>query len=534
MSAYEAMVQDRDGQWFLPSERSRRMNGGSEPPPLFDDEPREADVHHDDEVGEPTPIRARRGSTPPPDERVLPGEEPAEPAEVEEAEPASWPEPLGDAAYHGVLGEIALAVAPYTEADPVAVLGTLVSMFGSACGGGRALYQGSLQRSNTSVLLVGATGFGGRKGTALDLARSVFRLAYPELDALWLVGVASGEAIAGHLVRRIEEARAVGGPAEERVFLVEPEFGRLLTILNREGSTLSAVLRNAWDGVPLGHARARDESLVTAHHVSLLGHITPTELRVKLTDSDAANGFANRILFLAVRRQRLIPFPASPDAIVQPFVERLQSAILDAAAPGELAFDDAARDRWEDFYAELAVTPRLGLSGAVTGRHEAQVARLALVYALADRSEVVGAAHLEAAIALAEYARRSAVWALGDSTGNRHADVLLRMLDDGEVSYDDAKRALGLRTGADLAEAVGVLVDAGLATVVKMPRPTGGRPGRVIRANGANGANGVRGARTGERKTTHDPAPLAPFVVLRATTRGPYAVCTVSTVWSPR
>ena len=33
-----------------------------------------------------------------------------------------------------------------------------------------------------------------------------------------------------------------------------------------------------------------------------------------LIDSvDAANGFANRILFLAVRRTRLIPFPESPD-----------------------------------------------------------------------------------------------------------------------------------------------------------------------------------------------------------------------------
>lgn len=59
------------------AERQRRMNVGSKPAPLFDDEPREADVHDDDEVGEPTPIRVRRGSTPPPaehnpDERVLP------------------------------------------------------------------------------------------------------------------------------------------------------------------------------------------------------------------------------------------------------------------------------------------------------------------------------------------------------------------------------------------------------------------------------------------------------------------------------
>ena len=161
-------------------------------------------------------------------------------------------------------------------------------MFGSACGEGHSLYQGSSQRSNLSILLVGETGFRGRKGTALDVARSVFRLSYPELDKLWLVGVASGEAITGHLSRHEDE---------ERVLIVEPEFGRLLTIMNREGSTLSAVLRNAWDGVPLGHARARDESLIARHHVTLLGHVTPVELRAKLADADAANGFANRLLF---------------------------------------------------------------------------------------------------------------------------------------------------------------------------------------------------------------------------------------------
>ncbi len=410
----------------------------------------------------------------------------------------TWPDPPAEAAYHGVLGEIALAVEPYTEADPVGVLGTLVSMFGAACGSGRTLYQGSMQRTNLSILLAGETGFRGRKGTGLDVGRSVFRLAYPDLESLWLVGVASGEAITGHYGRLREQ-----GSTEDRVFLVEPEFGRLLTILNREGSTLSPVLRNAWDGVPLGHARARDESLITRHHVSMLGHITPVELRAKLTDTDAANGFANRILFLAVRRQRLIPFPTAPDELVRPYIEPLHRAIIEAQSTGELVFDEAARDRWEAFYVELAQTPRLGLAGAVTGRHEAQVARLALVYALADRSPAIRVVHLDAAIALAEYARRSAVWALGDSTGNRHADVLRRMLADGEMSWKEAKEALGLRTAADMAAAVAVLVDAGLAEVVSIPATDGrGRPRRVIRTKSAKGAKDARGARTEERGIT--------------------------------
>jgi Bifunctional DNA primase/polymerase, N-terminal/Protein of unknown function (DUF3987) len=420
-------------------------------------------------------------------------EEVPEPAE---AEPSTWPVPPNDAAYHGVLGDIAHATAPFTEADPVGVLGTLLAMFGAACGGARTLYQGSLQRTNLSFLLVGETGFRGRKGTALDVARGVFGLAYPDLASLWLVGVASGEAITGHLGRH---DGLEGRPFEDRVLIVETEFGRLLTIMNREGSTLSPVLRNAWDGVPLGHARARDESLVTKHHVTILGHVTPVELRAKLTETDAANGFANRLLFLAVRRSRLVPFPMAPDDHVREFVEPLHRAIIEARLPGEMSFDEDARDRWEDFYAELAVTPRLGLAGAVTGRHEAQVARLSLVYALADRSPVVGVAHLDAAIALAEYARRSATWALGDSTGNRHADVLRRMLADGELGWKEAKLALGLRTAADMSEVVAVLVDAGLAEVVRVPREgPAGRPRQVIRgrAKDAKGAKDARGART--------------------------------------
>ncbi len=429
---------------------------------------------------------------------ILPEREPdAEPAPALD----SWPTPPAEAAYHGVLGDIAQAVAPFTEADPVGVLGTVVAMFGSACGGGCAFYQGSQQRTNLSLLLVGDTGFRGRKGTSLDLGRAVFRLAYPELETHWLVGAASGEALTGHYARELEEAQKAGRAYDERVLLVEPEFGRLLTIMGREGSTLSPVLRNAWDGAALGHARSRDESLVTNHHVTLLGHITPQELRAKLTDVDAANGFTNRILMLAVRRSHIIPFPEAPDRHVGAFIEPLRAAIEAARTPAELTFDAAGADRWAWFYAELATTPRMGLAGAVTGRHEAQVARLALVYALADRSRHIGEAHLEAAIALAEYARRSAVWALGDSTGNRHADVLLRMLADGPLGWKEAKLALGLRTAADMAEVVGVLVDAGLVEVVSLPRPGGGRPRRVIRAKDAKDAKAPPPMRTREQES---------------------------------
>ena len=130
-----------------------------------------------------------------------PGAADADPQEPEEAEPTTWPDPPAEAAYHGALGDIARAVAPFTEAYPVGVLGTLLAMFGAACGGGQTLYQGSRQRTNLSIVVVGGTGFSGRKGTSLDVVRSVYRLAYPDLEELWLVGIASCEAITGHFGR---------------------------------------------------------------------------------------------------------------------------------------------------------------------------------------------------------------------------------------------------------------------------------------------------------------------------------------------
>ena len=86
----------------------------------------------------------------------------------------------------------------------------------------------------------------------------------------WTCAVAPSTRYGSWAWHRVRRSRGTWDATTARglgVLLVEPEFGRLLTIMNREGSTLSAVLRNAWDGVPLGHARARDESLVARHHV---------------------------------------------------------------------------------------------------------------------------------------------------------------------------------------------------------------------------------------------------------------------------
>jgi len=389
----------------------------------------------------------------------------------------SWPAPPDEAVYHGPLGEIVRAVAPHTEADPVGVLGTLLASVGAAMGNLLYIYQGSAQAPNLFVVLVGDSSTG-RKGTAGSIAREVMNRAYPDWASLIVAGLGSGEGLVGYLKAKEKQG-------EHRALVMESEFGRLLTVMTREGSTLSPMVRDAWDGVPMGRILAREQSLVHSHHVGVVAHVTPVELRAKLGGTDAANGFGNRFIWLAVRRTRLVPFPASPVEHVDPALfAAVGAAIAEAQAPGEVPWSPEARDAWEDLYLELTLHRPWGLLAAMTARTEAQIVRLALVYALIDRSPVIDVPHLNAARALWDYAVRSVAYVFGTSTGDRHADALRAQLADGPLKWEDAKRALGVRSAAELEAVVALLESLGIAERTKTRVPGAKRPATVLRLAG--------------------------------------------------
>jgi hypothetical protein len=416
----------------------------------------------------------------------------------------SWPAAPDPVVYHGVAGSIVRAVVDQTEADPIGILGSLLATVGACMGHHRYIYQGSQQSTNLFTVLVGETA-SGRKGTAQSIVREVMTGAYPDWQKLIVTGLGSGEGLITHLKRLADS-----GSTEHRALVLESEFGRLLTVMSREGSTLSPVVRDAWDGVPMGRFLARDGQLVTWHHVGLVAHVTPVELRAKLSDVDAANGFGNRFLWLAVRRTQLVPFPESPAARVQPYLGDLADAIHEAYAPGaEMKWSEQAANRWESLYMRLTSRVVRGVPGALMARSEPQIVRMALIYALLDRSPVIDVAHLAAAEGLWDYAERTIVYVFGSSTGNRHADMLRDLLAEGPLEWEPAKRALGLRHAAELREVVELLVELGIVEVASVPRDIPGRPRRVIQlieANPANPANPVGARAEDGSKGAQNPA----------------------------
>lgn len=353
----------------------------------------------------------------------------------------AWPE-LPAAARHGLAGDILRAIEPHSEADPVALLSQLLVGVGNLIGRtAHYLVEGDRHFLNLFVVLVGPSGKG-RKGTSWGRVRQYLSA----VDPLWAEhrvqsGLASGEGLVWAIrdpvrVRQPikERGTVVGyqnvevdpGVADKRLLTLEEEFAAVLRMLERQGNSLSARLREAWAGKAIDSITKTTPTQCDQPHVSLIGHVTDQELKRYLTATESANGFGNRHLWLLVRRSKCLPEGGQhvPDPEL---VARLAAVVDFARAMGPMRRDGAATARWAALYPLLS-EGRPGLYGCLVGRAEAQVMRLACLYALLDESCVVEPPHLEAALALWHYADASVRYLFGDATGDHVADQILTAL----------------------------------------------------------------------------------------------------------
>jgi hypothetical protein len=353
-----------------------------------------------------------------------------------------WPNPLRDAAYHGLIGDLVRAIEPQTEADPVAVLLSLLVMFGNCIGRTPFFTVGAdVHHINLFAVLVGTTAKG-RKGMSRGQAQRVF----DTVDESWAkdcitAGLSSGEGLiwairdemTGQHPRREKGQPAVyetvvedPGITDKRLLVIESEFASTLKVMARDGNTLSTVIRQAWDGHNLRVLTKNSPARATGPHVSIIGHITADELRRDLEATEAANGFGNRFLWLLVQRSKELPHGGDRVALA-PFAPPLTLAVEAARRTSELRRDETANRAWESVYGRLSAG-RPGMFGAMTARAEAQVMRLACLYALADASAIVRVVHLAAGLEVWRYCFESAAWLFGDRVGDPTADAILSQL----------------------------------------------------------------------------------------------------------
>jgi hypothetical protein len=400
-----------------------------------------------------------------------------------------WPVPLGPAAYHGVVGEFVREISPHTESDPAAVLVQTLVCLGNAFGRGPHFHvEDTRHGTNLFAVVVGATSTA-RKGTSLDRAQRLVALADPAWDALnnGEGGLSSPEG----LIMAVRDPVPAGdgkerdqGVEDKRLLVTMSEWGEVLAKMKRDGNPLGATLRNAWDGKTLRNRVKNRPLTATGAHISVIGHITQAELNDLLSQTDVFNGFGNRFLWVCAKRARELPHGG------QLRVDEMEELIGGTARGINWAqsrldrlidFDAASKRRWEKLYHDLGEGPD-GPVGAITDRAEAQVRRLALVYAVADRSKNVCPQHLAAALEVWRYCEASAEYLFADAPATsleaRVQKVLIRA--DDWVSRSRLYRKLRTEKPYQLDAVMGSLIERGRVEYREIETP--GRPRKEYRA----------------------------------------------------
>jgi hypothetical protein len=394
-------------------------------------------------------------------------------------------------AFHGLAGDVVKIIGPQSEADPAALLAQFLAGIGNSFGRGpHVQIEGDAHAANLYVGIVGDTS-SGRKGTSWGRVKQLLALADSDWVGKVAGGLASGEGLIWAVrdpISKEVDVREGGKPTGERreelvdegvpdkrLLIQESELSRVLRSMKRESSILSAVLRELWDS---GDARSMSKNQpgkTTGAMLSVIAHTTAEELRRELTDMDAANGFANRFLWVKSHRSKLLPRGGHVDEVE---LGRLANEIREvqrfASVQTALDFDSDAWALWESRYERLT-TGRPGLAGSILARGAPQVRRLSLVYAVLDMAQAIRCEHLQAALAVWDYCERSVLSIFGQASGYPDAD---RTLDYLREAAGDGRTKTEIRNlfdrNKDTEPILSYLRENGLA--YPEVEETGGRP----------------------------------------------------------
>ncbi len=354
------------------------------------------------------------------------------------------------------------------------MLTTFLAAFGGLVGSGpHALADGAEHPARIWPLIIGDTSKA-RKGSSLTQTRRVLRSADKRFDSdRVLGGFGSGESLVD----------AVAAGDDHRLMVVESEYARVLAVSKRDGSTLPALLRQAWDGDRLQVRSRAGTAVATGAHVIVVAHITRAELLAKVAESDALGGSLNRFLLIPAKRSKLLPSGGNlDDSVVGDFGRKVAFVAMQTRKFGILRRTPDADDYWSDLYEQLAEDDPGGLLGAVIARDSAQLLRLSVTYALLDETNRIDVQHIRAAQAVWDYSRAGAALIFGEHTGDVVADRILAELQrrgrDGldRTGIRDLFGKHEKKERIDLA--IALLEKQGLAT--KATKGTHGRPREVL------------------------------------------------------
>lgn len=332
---------------------------------------------------------------------------------------------------YGLIGEVAQAGSNDTETNAYAIAANFMAYL--SCAIGRRVYLpigNTRHHARLFCLHIGRSGRG-RKGDAISLVlridEALREKALRFAPQIHRGGLSTREG----LVTLIHDGYRQGQqdiPAieDKRLWVVESEFANVLHQARRNGNTLSAALRDCWDGVHLKPATKTNRVYASNPHLSLSGAISPSELTGLMSARELSNGFANRFLMIWAERSQMLPFPKETP---QPLVEHLAMKTLrvlefiGADRPSEhdhleMDLSPSAQWRYAQLYRdELNSDFGDGDISALLERRAPMLLRLAMLMALTDLCTQIDIQHIEAAMAWIRHATATVQYVFASVSG---------------------------------------------------------------------------------------------------------------------
>lgn len=338
-----------------------------------------------------------------------------------------------DSIMYGPAGDLIRKASQHCESHPAGMLVDFLVSFGSIVGRGPYFNIGSTKHYTNEFMARVGDSSRSRKGTGRDAIDEVLKLVDPEWYSNSIEsGFGSGEAIINrirdsvvesklnHKTRKFENT-TIPGIADKRLCIREGELASIFVLAGKADSRADIVIRDGWDGKTLRNVvkgKSKDGFSNSAKceqpHLSISGDTTIHELRMKMPDGADENGFGNRFLYVYVYRVKHCP-QGGPELDWSNEISQFHEIVKFARTVRLVSMTQSARNWWNQQYTKLEDGPD-GLAGKMTARAAAHIRRIAMLYALIDRTDVVTLEHFQYAKKLWDYCEESALFIFGGVT----------------------------------------------------------------------------------------------------------------------
>lgn len=318
---------------------------------------------------------------------------------------------------YGLVGDIAYAGSQNTEANAYAVAASALAYLSAAVG--RIAYMpigDDFNHARLFFIHVGRSSRG-RKGTSKKLIKMIdktLRARDPALaPQIHSGGLSSREGLVMLIHDGCKDGKLEFPPIDDkRLLVMESEFVNVLQQSKRDGNTLSAALRDAWDGVSIKPAVKNNPVTTTDPHITIMGDVTPSELRDSMHKRELTNGFANRFIFFWAEGGKSVALPPpTPTHVIEGLTDRIEQVLRFVSADQHgvndvicMVLDPDARILYEQYYfGELRDRSAGERVTGLLDRRAPMLLRLSMLFALTDQTKIIEAQHINAAMAWIRY-----------------------------------------------------------------------------------------------------------------------------------